>query len=525
LSIKFIKILICLFCFAIITDRKAFSQVKSLKTFRLSLHSKGKTLGEVITNIELQSSFLFVYSTDDIDQNFIIKRDYNSLTLEAILVDIFSEQLELDELLKIRQVGRHILLYKEKNRQYAKRKELETSISGKIYDAETFDPLPGASFVLEGTNTGSSTNLNGEFAIEKVKTGPARIIISYIGFEKVDTIVNLIRGKTRFLIGLKRGLDLESVTVTGSSGGQLKALNQQLTSDGIRNIVSSELIGRFPDMNIAEALQRVSGINISRDRGEGSTVQLRGTPSNYAMVTINQEPISSSQENGNRAEQLDILPVSQISSMEVIKSVTPDMNGNSIAGIINLVPMVARYTSAIFKADIGTGYASLSNKMPSLINFSYSQRFFSNDIYKDGRLGLVAGASFYNTSNTRDGIEIYSWKEIETGNMESPYNAWVVGDDDLKYVNLNANRIRTGLFSTIDYKIKHGSHLFLNVMYSKRKDNDIRNRTRYRFSRGTYIAPDTVQDGRLRRDINIRDTQKEIFTVGFRGQSQFNNFG
>ncbi len=85
--------------------------------------------------------------------------------------------------------------------------------------------------------------------------------------------------------------------------------------------------------------------------------------------------------------------------------------------------------------------------------------------------------------------------------------------------------VRTGLFSTVDYKISPGSQMFLNIMYSKREDNDIRNRTRYRFSRGTFVAPDTVKDGRLRRDINSRNTQKEIVTLSFRGQSQLNDFG
>ncbi len=491
----------------------------------MTLLSKGKPLSQVISEIEQKSPFLFVYNTDEIDQGITVQRNYYSLTLEAILVDIFSEHLEVGELLKIRQVGYHILLYKEKDRQYARRKELGASISGKVYDAESLESLPGASFILEGTNAGVSSDLKGEFAIQKVKAGPARIIVSYIGFEKVDTVVNLTKGKNHFYIGLRKGLKLGSITVTGSSGGQLKALNQQLTSDGIRNIVSSDLIGRFPDMNVAEALQRVSGVNISRDRGEGSTVQLRGTPSNYVVVTINGEPIPSSQGNGERFEQLDILPVSQISSMEVIKSVTPEMSGNAIAGIINLVPMLARYPSPVFKADIGAGYASLSTRMPSLVNFSYSQRYFVDNTFKDGRMGLVAGASFYNTSNTRDGIEIYSWKYIETGAADNPYKAWVIGDNDLKYVDLAANRLRSGLFATIDYKLSPGSQLFLNIMYSQRHDDDIRNRTRFRFSRGTFIAPDTIRKGRLRRDINIRNTQKEIFTVSISGKSQLNDFG
>lgn len=525
MNLSFIKIFVCLFCFYFFIESKASSQHANVKTFRLTLNSKNKLLKDVISDIEQQSPFLFVYNADEINQNIIVKSNYNSLTLEAVLVDIFSEYLEVDELLKIRQVGFNILLYKKKNKQYAARYELNVSVFGRIFDSETFELLPGASIILEGTNTGGSTDLNGEFSLEKVKSGPARIIVSYIGFEKVDTVVNLIKGENRFLFGLKKGLELESVTVAGNSEGQLKALNQQLTSDGIQNVVSSELIGRFPDMNVAEALQRISGINISRNRGEGSTVQLRGTPSNYVKVAINGEPISSSQKNGARFEQLDILPVSQISSMEVVKTITPDMNGNTIAGIINLVPLLARYPKPVFKVEIGTGYASLSPKMPLMGNFSYSQRYLVSDAFKNGRLGVIAGFSFYNTSNTREGIEIFSWKYIDTDQGEQSNNAWVIGDDDLKYVDLNAKRSRTGLFTTIDFKLSQTSRLFLNVLASQRNDNDTRYRTRFRFSRGTFISPDTVLNGRLRRDINIRNTQKGIFTISFNGESQFDDFG
>lgn len=57
------------------------------------------------------------------------------------------------------------------------------------------------------------------------------------------------------------------------------------------SVLSSDQMGRFPDLNVAEALQRLSGVTISRERGEGKTVQLRGTPANFTNINVNGEQI------------------------------------------------------------------------------------------------------------------------------------------------------------------------------------------------------------------------------------------
>ena len=64
------------------------------------------------------------------------------------------------------------------------------------------------------------------------------------------------------------------------------------------SVLSSDQMGRFPDLNVAEALQRLSGVTISRERGEGKTVQLRGTPANFTNINVNGEQIIGTSEGG-----------------------------------------------------------------------------------------------------------------------------------------------------------------------------------------------------------------------------------
>ena len=98
----------------------------------------------------------------------------------------------------------------------------------------------------------------------------------------------------------------------------------------------TDLIGKFPDKNVAEALQRLPGINIARDKGEGSTVSIRGTPQHFTNISINGEQLASVQQSGTRTESLDLIPADQLGSIEITKALTADMDGDAVGGNINL---------------------------------------------------------------------------------------------------------------------------------------------------------------------------------------------
>ncbi len=75
---------------------------------------------------------------------------------------------------------------------------------------------------------------------------------------------------------------LEEVVITAIVDAAAKAANQQKNARGVTNVVSADTVGRFPDPNIAEALQRVAGIAIARDQGEGRYINVRGGPSEFS---------------------------------------------------------------------------------------------------------------------------------------------------------------------------------------------------------------------------------------------------
>ncbi|MBT9526060.1 MAG: TonB-dependent receptor plug domain-containing protein, partial [Rhizobacter sp.] len=104
---------------------------------------------------------------------------------------------------------------------------------------------------------------------------------------------------------------LERVMITGQAAATDRALADQQAADNIISVVRSDGIGRLPDKNAAEALQRVPGVSIERDQGEGRYVRVRGLGPDLNAVTINGSLVPSP-ERDRRAVMLDVLPSSLI---------------------------------------------------------------------------------------------------------------------------------------------------------------------------------------------------------------------
>ena len=135
-----------------------------------------------------------------------------------------------------------------------------------------------------------------------------------------------------------------------------RALNQQKTAPNITNVVSADQIGAFPDPNAAEALQRIPGISIQRDQGEGRYVIIRGTEPRLNATLIDGERIPAPEANV-RQVALDVIPADLLQAIEVSKALTPDMDADAIGGSVNLVMKEAPDTLRVF-GSIGGGYNS-----------------------------------------------------------------------------------------------------------------------------------------------------------------------
>lgn len=359
-------------------------------------------------------------------------------------------------------------------------------ISGKVTDLETNFSLPGATIKLEGFNIYTYSKTNGDFEFLNVPEGAYKIEVTYIGYQKetqdvkVETNLN-----TKIFFALTTGSEElnETVIIGDRLRGQAKALNKQKSNPNITNIISSDQVGRFPDANIGDALKRVQGITMQNDQGEARNIIIRGLAPNLNSVTLNGDRIPSA-EGDNRNIQMDLIPADMISTIEVNKTLTSDMDADAIGGSVNLITRASPNGERI-SATLAGGYGPIREKANYTAGFVYGNRFLNN------KLGVVFSASYFNNSFGSDNVE----------------GVWVKGKKDQVYMEefdirkYDVQRIRNSFAFSTDYKFNDNNSIYLNAMYNFRDDIENRYRVRYRGIDAIYDGNDDITgfEGDVRR--------------------------
>jgi outer membrane receptor protein involved in Fe transport len=262
-------------------------------------------------------------------------------------------------------------------------------IEGRVVDAGTGEPLPGARVIVTGAPTEASTDREGAFRLAGVPAGERSIVISYLGRKDEVVELTLAAGATqRVEVKMAQTSFEERVDVKADliADAHARALNQQKTAPNIINVVSADDIGSFPDRNAAETAQRIPGVSITKDQGEGRYVNIRGTDPRLNSMMIDGQRIPSP-DPLLRQVAVDVVPSELLQAIEVSKALTPDMDGDSIGGSVNLVMKQAPEKLRLFGAA-GGGYNSMLS--------SYQQSNFSGtagDRFDGGRAGFVVSGA------------------------------------------------------------------------------------------------------------------------------------
>src|SRR5262245_2140071 len=139
-----------------------------------------------------------------------------------------------------------------------------------------------------------------------------------------------------------QGEEVETVLVTGIRASLAESLEVKRESQTVVEVITSEDIGKFPDKNVAEALQRVSGVSISREFGEGERVSIRGTAPNLNRTQLNGHSIATAdwfvldQLAATRSFNYLMLPTEVIGQTEVFKGSQADLEEGGIGGTVNI---------------------------------------------------------------------------------------------------------------------------------------------------------------------------------------------
>ncbi|SDQ01697.1 TonB-dependent receptor [Mucilaginibacter sp. OK268] len=380
------------------------------------------------------------------------------------------------------------------------------TIKGKVDDYKTGEPLAGATVHLtqQGVNKIAPVNLNGAYIFKNVRTGPYKIQVNYIGYKSSQVYEGNISTTDEIKV---INIDLQDastqvaeVKITGQGNKETDRAARGIEKNAsmIQNILSANTIKLLPDVTVANALQRVSGVSILRSpSGEGRYAIIRGMEQRYNSTLVNGIKIPSP-DPAYRFVPMDIFPSEMLDRLEVIKALTPSMEGDAIGGVMNLV-MKSAPNQFVLSANISGGFSSLfssnrpfvafgpslNRQSPASINgnsyaatysdfnnkaitsdknmstpFSSTAGLTIGDRFLDNKLGVIVSASYqniYRGSNSKRLIPNAQPDFSPTPNTPQFSDAY-----DRTY---STQTQRLGIHNKIDYAIDDKNKISLYNLY------------------------------------------------------------
>ncbi len=379
-------------------------------------------------------------------------------------------------------------------------KRFAGSVKGTVVEAGTNEPLIGASVLIKGTLKGAATDVDGVFTIRGIDAGVQTLVVSYLGFKTREIELEIEDGETVEIdiVMEWEGVQGEEVTITAQARGQVAAINQQLQSNTISNIVSKDRIQDIPDVNAAESIGRLPGVAIQRSGGEANKVLIRGLSPKFSTVTVNGVRIPSTSSD-DRSVDLSLISSNMLDGIEVKKAITPDMDGDAIAGSVDLKLREAPegFQSS---ANLQGGYTELQDYYENYkVNASISDRLL------DSRLGYIATFSADQFDRSADQLNAgYSgYRNTITNEVDAVVIQSVNAQE---FFNL---RSRVGGSLLLDYKLPNGK-ITGNFFYNRQK-NDGHIRTNNIFN----------VNGRAGNNLFINEGTTEILTSGLSIEQDF----
>ncbi len=331
------------------------------------------------------------------------------------------------------------------------------SVEGRVLDGSSHDPLPGANVFLQGTAIGAATNLKGFYKIQRVPPGKYMLVVKFIGYKTLSLPIEIQPGE-RLVKNVMMEFEIvrgQKVVVTAQLEGQAAAINKQLTSNTIVNVVSADRIQELPDANAAESVGRLPGISIKRSGGEGNKIVIRGLAPTYNSVTIGGERIPAT-DLDDRSVDLSMISPDILAGIEVIKALTPDKEADTFGGTVDF--KIAEAPAGGFKYNFRfqEGYNDQRQEAGQ-----YKGSFTISNRYWDEKLGIMVTGNRERAQRGSDrfSAEYAVVREKREGEEFAPISVIKV---NLEHVN--EVRKRSGFSVLMDYRLRGGKLMFSNFL-------------------------------------------------------------
>ena len=270
-------------------------------------------------------------------------------------------------------------------------------------------------------------------------------------------------------IAVSQELEQDEIIIYGQKYSRQRALEQKREASVVMDVMTTDDLGRLPDKNAAESINRLPGVSVLVEKGEGRYAAIRGIKPDWNAVTINGFDVGSPEkEDSGRQVALDVLGGEMLSTVQVIKVRTPDMDGQGIGGVVNLIP----------KRPLDSGERFTGNTQVRYGFLEYDQRspYYDNDdpysleTHLMGKanesLGWIVGLSKTDNQYLAQGIYQDTWRVVDSASglslpERTKNNYYVIGRERNTYNigldwRLSSNtRLLAQLFQTEFNEFQH----------------------------------------------------------------------
>jgi len=254
---------------------------------------------------------------------------------------------------------------------------------------------------------------------------------------------------------------VEVIKVTGIRSSLKESQEIKKLANNVVDAIVAEDIGKFPDENVAEALQRIPGVSVTRSNGEGQTVTVRGLTGDYNITTLNGRKLAS--DNPSRDFNYDVIASELISGVQVHKTPQGHLPEGGIGAVVNV--QTAR------PLDIGKFVLSGS------LNSTYNERAESNDpraslfisdTFLDDTFGALASITHSNYTNRHDSYQAWSFSErpVDIGRDGTVDHAAVRFPGYAQLTSYEDERTRTGGTVALQWRPANNIDVNFDGLYS-----------------------------------------------------------
>ncbi len=333
------------------------------------------------------------------------------------------------------------------------------ALIGTVTNSATGATLEGARVTVKGTGLEAITDSQGVYRFDNLPPGSVVLVAAYTGLSVSEASVTVTgTAPTRRDIGLTADIYRLSNFVVGSEReGNAKAITLQRLSDGIKNVVSADAFGGLAG-NPADLAARLPGIEGESVGGDNRYLRIRGLSQNLSTITQDGNRIADAASGGATREfQFQTVGSDSIERLEVTKSPTPDMDGDSIGGAVNLVSKSAFDSSPErrIRGSVGAIWRPTDprDKVRPNASLSYSEVF-------GGRLGVTVNLAYRPHGSIID-VNTQGHQQLPL-DVAGPAYTYLVTVQDFNNI-----RTRSGAGTKFDFKLNDNTRFFVNWQYNK----------------------------------------------------------